>query len=139
MDNRSVNEAGRLDQLAVGLSGLCLTHCLLLPVVIALMPFLGQLDDDHLHVQMLVVVLPVSLIALTLGFRRHRNAHLFALGVAGLALLVFGGTIAHNLYGVIADRVFTIAGSITLAVTHYRNSRLSRRCAAVRSSAIQGS
>lgn len=134
MDNRSVNTPGWLDHLAVGLSGLCLLHCLLLPVALAILPFLGQFRDDHLHAQVLIVVLPVSLIALSLGFRRHRNAQVLAFGAAGLALLVIGGTIAHSLYGIVADRIFTISGSLTLAVTHYRNSRLSRRCTIVRTS-----
>jgi hypothetical protein len=43
-------------------------------------------------------------------------------------LLLVGATLAHSLYGVVADRTLTITGSVILALAHYRNSRLSRGC-----------
>jgi hypothetical protein len=135
MDRRYVNEPGIHDQLAVGLSGLCLLHCLLLPAAIAVLPLSGLFAGDHLHAQMLIIVLPVSLIALTLGCRRHRDTSVIAWGLAGLLLLVIGGTFAHSYFGIVADRLLTIGGSITLAIAHYRNSRLSRSCEVVSSSA----
>ena len=108
------------------LSGLCLIHCLLLPFAVVLLPFLGQFSDDHFHLEMLVVVIPVSAVALYLGFRRHRHIGIVVAGIAGLALLTIGGTVAHSAYGLVADRTLTVLGSITLAVTHYRNFRLSK-------------
>ena len=128
MDNRSQNEPGTLDQVAVALSGLCLLHCLLLPAAIVALPFLGQFSESHLHVQMLIVVLPISIIALALGYRRHGDRRIVAGGVIGLLLLVIGGTVAHSLYGVIADQTLTMVGSVVLAFTHYWNSRLSHSC-----------
>lgn len=94
-----------------------------------LTPFLGGVGEDHLHAQLLFIVVPVSLVALTLGYRRHLDRRVIACGFAGLTLLFLGATLAHTLLGVFADRAFTVAGSMTLAITHYWNSRLSRRCA----------
>jgi hypothetical protein len=128
MDNSSANQSDALDKAAVALSGLCLLHCLLLPVIITLLPFLDQFSDRHLHAEILIVVLPVSLIALTIGFRRHADKRVVGLGIAGLLLLLVGATLAHSLYGVVADRMLTITGSVILALAHYRNSRLSRGC-----------
>jgi hypothetical protein len=125
MDKSSARR-GLLDQLAVTLSGLCLLHCLLLPFVVAVLPFLGQFSDDHLHAEMLIVVVPVSVVALALGYRRHRDAGVIVAGAIALALLAVGGTIAHSAYGLLADRALTVVGSITLAITHYRNFRLSK-------------
>lgn len=127
MDNRPTSKSNTLDQVAVALSGLCLLHCLLLPIVIVALPFLGQFSDDHFHVQMLLVVVPVSLVALGTGFRRHRDARIILTGVAGLALLIVGSSIVHSRYGLLADSVVTICGSLILGLTHYANSRLSRR------------
>ncbi len=126
------NSSGRpavLDQVAVALSGLCLLHCLLLPFAVAILPFLSQFSEDHLHAEMLVVVIPVSIIALALGFRRHRHRGVVVSGVIGLVILTIGGTIAHTAYGLLADRILTVIGSITLALTHYQNFRLSRATA----------
>ena len=118
-----------LDQVAVALSGLCLLHCLALPFLVAVLPFLGQFSDDHLHAEMLIVVIPISLVALALGYRRHHHTGIVVAGLIGLAVLTVGGTIAHNTYGLVADRTLTVIGSIVLAVTHYRNFRLSRHAA----------
>jgi len=115
------------DKIAVGLSGLCLLHCLLLPFVVAILPFLGQFDDDHLHAEMLIFVIPVSVIALFVGFRRHGQINVVASGAAGLAILAIGAFVVHDLYGSAADRMTTVAGSLVLAYTHYRNFRLAKK------------
>ncbi len=115
-----------MDQVAVALSGLCLAHCLLLPVAIAALPFLSGFNSDHWHAPMLLFVVPVSVIALALGFRKHGERNVVALGIAGLVVLIAGGTIAHARYGVFADQVLTVAGSLMLAVTHYCNFKLAK-------------
>ena len=129
MMDKSSGRPAVLDQVAVALSGLCLLHCLALPFAVALLPFLSQFSDDHLHAEMLFVVIPVSVVALGLGFRRHHHRGVVISGIIGLAILTIGGTVAHDTYGLIADRILTVVGSITLAVTHYRNFRLSKHSA----------
>jgi hypothetical protein len=130
MDDNSSNSSGFLDNAAVVLSGICLLHCLALPVLIALLPFLGQLGAGHFHAQMLIVVLPVSIIAFSLGFRRHHNKGVIAWGIVGMLVLVFGATVAHSSFGIVADRTATICGALILALAHYFNNRLSRHRAA---------
>ncbi len=126
MDNSAVKSNEMLDKAAVTLSGLCLLHCLALPLVLIVLPFINAVSLDGLHAEMLLVVIPVSSVALLLGFRRHGNRRILLAGIGGMALLILGGTVAHDHYGVIADRTLTIAGALVLAFTHYRNSRLAR-------------
>lgn len=111
-----------LDGAAVGLSALCLIHCLALPLVVAGLPFLAQLADGHLHAQMLAVVLPLSFIALGLGYRHHRNLKIVAAGAIGMLVLTIGATVAHDNLGLAADRLFTIVGALVLATAHFYNS-----------------
>ena len=101
-------------------------HCLAMPLLLMLLPFAGQLTEDHFHLQMLALVVPASGIALGLGFRRHRNAGIVFAGIAGMLLLLVGATWVHNEIGVLADRIITITGSSILAIAHFYNSRLSR-------------
>jgi hypothetical protein len=115
-----------LDGAAVALSALCLVHCLALPLIVAGLPFLAQFAEGHLHVQLLVVVLPLSVAALGFGFRRHRSGRIVAGGFLGMSLLVVGATLAHDQLGLLADRLFTIAGALTLATAHFFNSYRSR-------------
>lgn len=133
MDNRSRGQTELLDRTAVVLSGLCLMHCLMLPLLTAVLPILGQFGEGHLHLQMLFVVLPISLVAFTLGFRRHDNAAIVIGGIVGLTLLAVGGTIAHHHIGIVADRTLTVVGSLVLAIAHYQNSRLSRHAGKISS------
>jgi hypothetical protein len=130
MENGTVKSPEILDKAAIALSGLCLLHCLALPFLIVLLPFLNEVAIDRWHAPMLLVVIPVSVFAFTIGFRRHRNRGVIAVGAAGILLLVIGGTLAHYFLGLAADRIFTLSGAGVLAVAHYRNSRLARHCQA---------
>lgn len=111
-----------LDGAAVGLSALCLIHCLALPLLVAGLPFLAQFAEGHLHAQMLMVVLPLSFIALGLGYRHHRNLKIVAAGAVGMLILTIGATVAHDNLGLAADRLFTIVGALVLATAHFYNS-----------------
>jgi hypothetical protein len=126
-DPNSAKSTAWLDGAAVLLSALCLVHCLLLPFIVAGLPLLAQFYDGHLHAQMLIVVVPLSVVALGIGFRGHRNQRIVASGAAGLLILIVGATIAHEYMGVFADRLLTIAGALVLATAHYQNSVLARR------------
>lgn len=111
-----------LDGAAVALSGLCLLHCLALPLVVAGVPFLAQYAETHLHYQVLVAVIPLSVFALSIGYRRHRDWRIALGGAVGMLLLVVGATVAHTQLGIAADRFFTVIGSLVLATAHFFNS-----------------
>jgi len=125
--DRSTSESVRLlDRVAITLSGLCVLHCLAMPLLLIMLPFIGQISEDHFHLQMLLLVIPVSSFALLLGFRRHRHTGTLIGGIAGMLLLLAGGTWVHSEIGLLADRLTTIAGSLLLATAHFYNSRFSR-------------
>ncbi len=111
-----------LDRIAMVLSGLCLVHCLALPLLFLVLPFVGGVADSHWHVPLLAVALPVSIVAIVIGYRRHGNRGIVAGIALGLALLVAGATVGHALLGSLADRLLTVAGSLTLAAMHWQNS-----------------
>ena len=127
MDQNTSKSTRWLDGAAVGLSALCLVHCLALPILVAGLPFLAQFAEGHLHMQMLVIVLPLSVVALGLGFRHHRSVRIVLAGVVGMLALVVGATVAHHELGLTADRVFTIAGALILATAHFYNSVRTRQ------------
>jgi uncharacterized membrane protein len=130
MDNRSSSNGGILDHVAIALSSLCLIHCLLLPAIIVALPLLAQFNETHFHVQMLIVVIPVSLFAFGIAYRRHRNKAIIVWGIVGIAIMFVGGTVAHANYGALADTALTMAGAIILATAHYFNNRLTGHVAA---------
>jgi hypothetical protein len=127
MNQASAKSTDWLDGVAVGLSGLCLAHCLALPLVAGMLPMLLPFAEGHLHAQMLMLVLPLSVVAIGIGVARHRNLRVAWGAAIGLILLVIGATVAHEQLGLIADRVFTVSGAIVLAAAHLYNGLLARR------------
>jgi hypothetical protein len=112
-----------LDGLALTLSGLCLLHCLAVPVALGL----SLLADERLHLWMLLVVLPTSLLAVSLGCRRHGQWRLAAWATAGLVLMTAAaGGGALQALPELGERLLTSAGSLLLAACHIRNYRACR-------------
>jgi hypothetical protein len=89
---------------------------------VAGVPFLAQFEETHLHYQVLILVVPLSVFALAIGFRRHRDMRIVLGGAFGMLLLVVGATVAHTQLGLAADRIFTVLGSLVLATSHFFNS-----------------
>ena len=115
----------QLDRLAVFFSGLCIVHCLSLPVLFAVFPILSvRFSDDTLfHAILLLGILPTSCIALLLGHRHHRSARILTLGMLGMSILVFAVSVGHSQYGSAAETWISIAGSVVLGIAHWLNFR----------------
>jgi len=113
-----------LDKFAILLSGICLIQCLVLPIALTALPILSAtiVVDDHLfHELMLWLVLPASIIALTMGCRKHRNLNILATGAIGLAIIVFVTFLGHDLLGETWEKWVSSLGGIVLAYAHYLN------------------
>jgi hypothetical protein len=132
---RQNNQTGRqdqaptLDSLAVILSGTCMLHCLALPVLVTLFPIVqgSLLEEQYFHVIMLGLILPTSLIALTVGCRKHKDPVTMALGATGLVTLTVTALIGHELFGVLGERIVTTLGGLILASAHIQNYRSCRK------------
>jgi len=114
-----------MDKSAMGLSFLCLVHCLLVPAIVLVLPALlaAPLQDERFHQILLFVIIPLSAIALFLGCKKHKSWSIFAWGIVGLAILLVGGLFAHDLVGEIGERVLTVAGSLIMMASHFTNYR----------------
>lgn len=120
-----------LDGLAISASLLCLVHCLALPLVIAALPALASLlrMPESVHLWMLAFAVPMSGLAVWLGWRRHGRIVPVVLALAGLALMSWGalGGVAPGI-----ETALTTLGGLSLAWGHVRNWQLNathRRCA----------
>lgn len=103
------------DLVAIGLSGLCMAHCLALPLAAALLPVAGAwAEAEWVHWAFALTALPISAWSLT---RRPRLAPI-ALGTLGLGLLFAGAAEfpSHD-----TETMVTVTGSLLLAVAHGLN------------------
>lgn len=110
------------DASAIGLSALCLAHCLLLPVAAALLPALAAAGEaEWVHLLFVAFAVPLAAAAL---WRAHRlrplPGPLLALAGAGIAGLLAG---ALGWPSEALETPLTVAGGVLLASAHVWNWR----------------
>jgi FtsH-binding integral membrane protein len=117
-----------LDRAAIGLSTLCVLHCLALPLLLVLAPSLAVLPiaDEQFHLLLVYLVLPTSILALFLGCRRHHRWSVLMWGMSGVGVLVFTALLGHDLMGELGEKVLTVMGALLVVVGHGLNFRLCR-------------
>jgi hypothetical protein len=117
------------DRIAIAVSGVCVFHCLVAPFVLIMAPALAWVNDSEgvFHRVLLILILPTSVLALSLGCRRHRDRLTLMLGAGGLLQLGITGLWGHELFGELGERISTVIGSAFLVTSHLRNYRLCRR------------
>ena len=106
-------KAATIDGLAISLSGLCLIHCLALPILSASLPIVGMwAEAEWLHKAFVVAAFPLSLIRLT---SKAANAAVASLIVSGLWFL-FAGAFVEQLHDF--ETLLTVLGGTMLAAGH---------------------
>lgn len=118
-----------LDRMAIAVSGVCVVHCLIAPFLLVMAPALAWVNDTEgtFHHVLLFLILPTSVVALSLGCRRHRDRLTLLLGASGLLQLGITGLWGHDLFGEMGERISTVIASAVLSSGHLLNYRLCRR------------
>jgi len=111
---------GAIDRLAIGLSGLCLVHCLASAVLLAMLASAGGiLLHPVVHEVGLAIAIVLGTIALGRGIFEHGFMMPSAIGGLGLGVMAGALTLPHS--G--GEMLYTIAGVAILALGHDLNRR----------------
>ncbi len=126
MSNTLIKLQPLADRAAIGLSLLCALHCTALPLLLVLSPSVLAMgfQDEAFHLWIVLVVIPVSVFALTMGCREHKHMGVLFLGVAGLLVLALSGMFGHDLLGAMGEKAATLFGAGLIAVSHVKNFML---------------
>lgn len=108
------------DRLAIGLSGLCLLHCMVGFVLLSLLSLSGGWLDHRVHVVGLLLAMPLAAVALWRGWRRHGRGWIAGVGVVGLSVMAVSLLVDH---GDAEEMIVSMVGVSLLAVAHWRNLR----------------
>ena len=86
------------DKLSICLSLCCILHCIALPVIILIIPSFASLwiNNEKVHVILVLFAVPISLFAMAKSLRVHHNYKCISLAVIGLSLLI-GAIFMHDI------------------------------------------
>ena len=108
----------RLDRFAMGLSGLCMVHCLATSVALALLSAAGgALGSPIIHEIGLVLAMVMGAISLGRGVLEHGYAMPSAIGGLGLGVMAGALTLPHD--G--TEALYSVIGVGVLALGHRLN------------------
>ena len=110
----------RFDRLAIGLSGLCVVHCIATTVLVAFLSAAGgMLGADWIHEAGLTLAMGIGAFALYRGIQEHGFMMPSAVGGLGLGVMAGALTLPHD--G--TEAAATIVGVLILALGHDLNRR----------------
>lgn len=113
-------KAGVIDRVAIGLSGLCLVHCLASTILLAVLASAGGLLlHPAVHEIGLLFAIALGMIALGRGIAEH--GFMMPAAVGGLGLGVMAGALSLPHDG--GEVMYTILGVAILALGHDLNRR----------------
>ena len=116
-----------LDRFAIGGSLLCAIHCLLSPLLLLFIPLNNtafHLDEHISHQLITSLVVPVSALALIIGYWRHQNTIVSSLGGLTLLLLVIFIYFGHDHLSTLGETICSLVLSALLVGIHLRNHSL---------------
>ena len=114
-----------LDIISIVISFTCIVHCLFFPALLILLPtLLGSINNELVHIILLVFIYPISIYAIYFGFKKHHNKALFFQAILGIffltsALFMHGASI----FNFELEALFTIIGALILGHAHFKNFR----------------
>jgi len=116
----SIARNGALDRLAIGLSGLCLVHCVASAVFVAMLASAGgMLLDPVVHEVGMMLALALGVVGLGRGISEHGFMLPASIGGLGLGLMAGALTLDHHDGGTL----YSIVGVLILALGHDLNRR----------------
>jgi len=127
MINKS-NFSEKLDKAGVILAITCLVHCLLLPIILATIPFVAFLSFmKHPMTESLMIIFAIlnSVLAVTLNFKKHKQLIIPTLFLSGSILLLLN-FFAHTL--VQSNEYIITIGAALIGVGHLMNHKFCKSC-----------
>ena len=116
----SVMKEGVIDRVAIGVSGLCVVHCIGSAVLLAVLASAGGLLVDPIfHEVGMMIALVLGIIGLGRGIVVHGFMLPAAIGSLGLGMMA--GTLSMQHGGI--NTIYSIVGVMMLALGHDLNRR----------------
>lgn len=86
-----------------------------------------SVESELIHKAILFITIPVSLLALSLGYKNHKSMSFIPIGIIGLVILILAVVAGENLLGENGELVMTMIGSILVVYCHYQNYQICKQ------------
>lgn len=119
------------DGVGMALSGLCIIHCLLLPIFLIGFPVITgfiPISEDLTHKILLLFLLPTALFAVYSGYRMHQQKKPLVLMMIGLTIVLLGTLFLHDYVEHYWEPIVVTLGSLIIVRAHFLNRHHCRRC-----------
>jgi hypothetical protein len=83
-----------------------------------------SLDNEFIHYLIILLAIPISLYALTSGYRAHDRISFLFIGIFGLSILFLAILMGENILGEYGEKGLTLLGSIIVAFSHFKNLKI---------------
>ena len=108
---------GRLDRIAMGLSGLCVIHCVATAALLGLVASAGALGSPLVHEIGLTLAMIIGAYALGRGLFEHGFLLPAATGALGLGVMAGALSLPEDGH----EAIYTVAGVMIVALGHRLN------------------
>jgi|TARA_B100001142_G_scaffold124200_1_gene126096 hypothetical protein len=107
---------------------MCLIHCLFAPslIILSYSSLALTFESELIHKAILLLTIPVSIFAISLGYKNHSNNSIIYIGIGGLTILISALLVEDNI-GSNAQTVLTMIGSLMVIFCHYRNYKICKK------------
>ncbi len=112
---------GFWDRVGIGLSGICAIHCLLVPVIVALLPLWPAFEEFHEYTHLIFFVAIAPAVFLSLK-NKHNSVWVTVLLISGLGI-IFLAWFFNEVLGEYGEAGITLIGSLLLISGHWKNYR----------------
>jgi MerC mercury resistance protein len=121
----------KADMVGIGLSALCVVHCLALPLLVSFAPaILRELPGDDLTHRVLAIGIALAGgLAFRSGYKVHRKGSILALFLLGIALISAAAVLGEAVLPAYGETGITVCGSLLLITAHWRNRSFCHSCA----------
>lgn len=109
----------RIDRIAMGISGLCLVHCVATTILLTLISSAGGLLNPAIHEVGLTLAIGMGVIALGRGITTHGYMMPAVVGAFGLGIMAGALSLPHGNFEIF----WTLVGVSLVALGHDLNRR----------------
>ena len=114
------------DKFAITLSLVCVLHCFFFPAfVIFTSGFISlSIDNEFVHKLLVFTAVPLSIFALTLGYKNHKSIAPIPIGILGLLIFISAVILGEDNIGELGEKMLTLLGSMLVAYSHFKNYKI---------------